>query len=52
MITGKKKVSKFMQIFLDRIPCFVLQALDTTKLVSGDDKQIHEQATRKVSAWK
>jgi len=41
-----------MRIFLDCIPCFIRQALDSTKLVSDDDKQIHEQATRKVSVWK
>lgn len=41
-----------MQIFLGCIRCFVRQLIDSIKLVSDDDKKIHEQATRKVSVWK
>jgi uncharacterized protein with ATP-grasp and redox domains len=36
-----------MRIFLDCIPCFVRQALDSARLVT-DDEQIHEQVVRKV----
>ena len=36
-----------MRIFLDCIPCFVRQALDSARLVT-DDKQIHEQVIREV----
>jgi len=41
-----------MQILLDYILCFARQAIDSTKPVGDDDKQVHEQATRKVSVWK
>jgi uncharacterized protein with ATP-grasp and redox domains len=40
-----------MQIYLDCIPCFVRQALDSARLVT-DDEQIHEKVSRKVSVWK
>jgi len=36
-----------MKIFLDCIPCFVRQALDSAKLAT-DDEQIHEQVVREV----
>ena len=36
-----------MRIFLDCIPCFVRQALDSARLVT-DDEQIHEQVVRAV----
>ena len=36
-----------MQIFLDCIPCFIRQALDTARLTT-DDKQIHERVVREV----
>ena len=36
-----------MRIFLDCIPCFVRQALDSTRLAT-DDEQIHEQVVREV----
>ena len=36
-----------MRIFLDCIPCFVRQALDSVRLAT-DDEQIHEQVVRKV----
>jgi len=36
-----------MQIFLDCIPCFVRQALDSARLAT-DDEQIHEQVIREV----
>ena len=36
-----------MQIYLDCIPCFVRQALDSARLVT-DDEQIHEQVIREV----
>jgi damage-control phosphatase, subfamily I len=36
-----------MRIFLDCIPCFVRQALDSARLVT-DDEQIHEQVLRAV----
>jgi len=36
-----------MQIFLDCIPCFVRQALDSARLVT-DDEQIHEKVVREV----
>jgi len=36
-----------MQIFLDCIPCFVRQALDSARLATND-KQIHEQVIREV----
>jgi len=36
-----------MQIFLDCIPCFIRQALDSARLVT-DDEQIHEQVVREV----
>ena len=40
-----------MRIFLDCIPCFIRQALDSSRLAT-DDKQIHEKVIREVSAWK
>ena len=36
-----------MQIYLDCIPCFVRQSLDSARLVT-DDEQIHEQVIREV----
>jgi uncharacterized protein with ATP-grasp and redox domains len=36
-----------MQIYLDCIPCFVRQALDSARLVT-DNKQIHEKVVREV----
>jgi len=36
-----------MRIFLDCIPCFVRQALDSARLVT-DDEQIHEQVVRET----
>lgn len=36
-----------MQIFLDCIPCFIRQALDSARLVT-DDEQIHEKVVREV----
>jgi len=36
-----------MRTFLDCIPCFVRQALDSARLVT-DDEQIHEKVVRKV----
>ena len=36
-----------MKIFLDCIPCFVRQALDSARLVT-DDEQIHEKVVREV----
>src|SRR4030043_1741566 len=36
-----------MQIFLDCIPCFVRQALDSARLAT-DDVHIHEQVVREV----
>jgi len=36
-----------MQIYLDCIPCFVRQALDSARLVT-DDEQIHEKVVREV----
>jgi len=36
-----------MRIFLDCIPCFVRQALDSARLAT-DDEQIHEKVIRKV----
>jgi uncharacterized protein with ATP-grasp and redox domains len=36
-----------MRIFLDCIPCFVRQALDSARLVT-DDEQIHEKVIREV----
>jgi len=36
-----------MKIFLDCIPCFVRQGLDSARLVS-DDEQVHEQVLREV----
>lgn len=36
-----------MKIFLDCIPCFVRQGLDSAKLAT-DDEQIHEQVVRKT----
>jgi len=36
-----------MKIFLDCIPCFVRQALDSTRLAT-DNEQIHEQVVREV----
>ena len=36
-----------MKIFLDCIPCFVRQALDSARLAS-DDEQIHEKVVREV----
>ena len=36
-----------MRIFLDCIPCFVRQALDSARLAT-DDEQIHEQVVREV----
>jgi uncharacterized protein with ATP-grasp and redox domains len=36
-----------MRIFLDCIPCFVRQALDASRLATGDE-QIHEKVVREV----
>ncbi len=36
-----------MKIFLDCMPCFIRQALDSARLVT-DDEQIHEQVVREV----
>ena len=36
-----------MKIFLDCIPCFVRQALDSARLAT-DDEQIHEKVVREV----
>jgi len=36
-----------MKIFLDCIPCFVRQALDSVRLAT-DDEQIHEQVVRNI----
>ena len=36
-----------MRIFLDCIPCFVRQALDSARLVT-DDEQVHEQVVREI----
>ena len=36
-----------MRIFLDCIPCFIRQALDSAKLVT-DDEKIHEQVVRET----
>ena len=36
-----------MRIFLDCIPCFVRQALDSARLAT-DDEQIHEKVVREV----
>ena len=36
-----------MRIFLDCIPCFIRQALDSARLVT-DDEQIHEKVVREV----
>jgi len=36
-----------MRIFLDCIPCFVRQALDSARLVT-DDERLHEQVVREV----
>jgi uncharacterized protein with ATP-grasp and redox domains len=36
-----------MKIYLDCIPCFVRQGLDSARLVT-DDERIHEQVTREV----
>ena len=36
-----------MQIYLDCIPCFIRQALDSARLAT-DDEQIHEQVLREV----
>jgi len=36
-----------MKIFLDCIPCFVRQALDSARMAT-DDEQIHEQVVREV----
>ena len=36
-----------MRIFLDCIPCFIRQALDSARLAT-DDEQIHEKVIRKV----
>jgi len=36
-----------MQIYLDCIPCFIRQALDSVRLAT-DDEQIHEQVIREV----
>ena len=41
------KVNYIMRTFLDCIPCFVRQALDSARLAT-DDKQIHEQVVREV----
>jgi len=40
-----------MQIFLDCIPCFVRQALDSARLAT-DDEKIQEQVVREVLIWK
>jgi len=40
-----------MRIFLDCIPCFVRQVLDSVKMTT-DDEQIHEQVIREVMVWK
>ena len=39
--------SDIMRIFLDCIPCFLRQALDSARLAT-DDEQIHEQVIREV----
>ena len=39
--------NKIMRIFLDCIPCFVRQALDSARLAT-DDEQIHEKVVREV----
>jgi damage-control phosphatase, subfamily I len=44
---GFKKVNEIMKIFLDCIPCFVRQALDSARLVT-DDERVHEQVVREV----
>jgi uncharacterized protein with ATP-grasp and redox domains len=36
-----------MRIYLDCIPCFVRQALDSARLVT-DDERIHEKVVREV----
>jgi len=36
-----------MKTFLDCIPCFVRQALDSARLAT-DDEQIHEQVVRET----
>jgi len=40
-----------MQIFLDCIPCFVRQALDSARLAT-DDEKIQKQVVREVLIWK
>jgi len=40
-----------MRIFLDCIPCFVRQALDSARFVT-DDERIHEQVIQEVLVWK
>jgi len=40
-----------MQTFLDCIPCFIRQALDSARLAT-DDEQIREQIIREVLVWK
>ena len=40
-------VNNIMRIFLDCIPCFVRQALDSARLAT-DDEQIHEKVVREV----
>ena len=44
---GFREVNEIMKIFLDCIPCFVRQALDSARLVT-DDEQVHEQVVREV----
>ena len=39
-----------MKTYLDCIPCFLHQALDTVRLVS-DDPELHEQVVREVLLW-
>ena len=39
--------NKIMKTFLDCIPCFVRQALDSARLAT-DDEQIHEQVVRET----
>ena len=40
-----------MKTFLDCIPCFVRQSLDSARLAT-DDEQIHERVVREVLIWK
>jgi len=40
-----------MRIFLDCIPCFVRQSLDSVRL-PADDEQTHEKVIREVMVWK